>query len=275
MALPLVNKISIVTGAAGGLGKVIAKVFLESGSKVVLVDINQGGLEATKAEFASSGALHIIKANITNEEEVKSIFEETIKVFGSLDILVNNAGIMDRFDAAGTCETELWNKVIAVNLTAPFLMTKYAIQEFQKSAEPAGTILNVCSTGGLFGARAGNDEPHFTFKTVLILNQGVAYTASKHGVVGLTKNTAAMYAKKGIRCNAIAPGGMPTGIMSDMFEKGVVNMENLGITTKTAAVEPGLADLVDVAQAALFLSSDVSKAMTGVILPVDKGWAAY
>jgi NAD(P)-dependent dehydrogenase (short-subunit alcohol dehydrogenase family) len=107
------------------------------------------------------------------------------------------------------------------------------------------------------------------------MNQGVAYTASKHGVVGLTKNTATMYAKKGIRCNAIAPGGMSTGIMSDVFEKGVVNMENLGITTKTAAVEPGLADLTDVAQAALFLSSDVSKAMTGVILPVDKGWAAY
>jgi NAD(P)-dependent dehydrogenase (short-subunit alcohol dehydrogenase family) len=164
MALPLVSKISIVTGAAGGLGKVIAKLFLESGSKVVLVDINQGGLDAAKAELSSSESVHIIKADITNEEEVKSIFEETTKVFGSVDILVNNAGIMDRFDAAGTCETELWNKVIAVNLTAPFLMTKYAIQEFQKSAEPAGTILNVCSTGGLFGARAGNDEPQFRFK---------------------------------------------------------------------------------------------------------------
>jgi NAD(P)-dependent dehydrogenase (short-subunit alcohol dehydrogenase family) len=104
---------------------------------------------------------------------------------------------------------------------------------------------------------------------------GAAYTSSKHGLVGLTKNTAAFYAKKGVRCNAILPGGMSTNIMGDMIQTGKVNMDNIKVTMATQAMEPGISDLTDVADSVLYLCSDQAKAVSGTLMTVDKGWSAY
>jgi NAD(P)-dependent dehydrogenase (short-subunit alcohol dehydrogenase family) len=160
MALSLTTKVAIITGSAGGLGRVIAEKFLQAGAQVVLVDINEERLQVTKTELLAFGQVHSVKADIVREEEVQKVFDEAIDQFGKVDILVNNAGIMDQFDAVGALDKELWDRVIAVNLTAPFLMSKCAINQFEKLDPPGGVILNVASIGGLFGARAGIYSTH-------------------------------------------------------------------------------------------------------------------
>ncbi|WP_349630351.1 SDR family oxidoreductase [Lentilactobacillus sp. Marseille-Q4993] len=173
--------------------------------------------------------------------------------YGKLDIVVNNAGIMDNMAAVGDVTDDMWKKVFAVNTDSVMYSTREAINAFlpQKS----GTILNIASVGGTNGGRAG-----------------AAYTASKHAVVGLTKNTAYMYEPDGIRVNAIAPGGIKTNIsesMKGVDEHGMQRqMVRMGLSP-----EPGSAE--EIANAALFLVSDEASYVNGVVLPVDGGWTVY
>jgi len=153
MALPLTGKSAIVTGAASGLGKAIAEKFLKAGAKVTICDINEERLKSASKELSAHGQVHTIKADITNEESVKEIFETTVEKFGAVDVLVNNAGIMDRFDAVGTLDKELWDKVLAVNLSAPMMMSKWAVNHMVE--RKGGVILNIGSMAGQFGFRAG------------------------------------------------------------------------------------------------------------------------
>jgi NAD(P)-dependent dehydrogenase (short-subunit alcohol dehydrogenase family) len=153
MALPLANKSAIVTGAASGLGKAIAETFLKAGAKVMICDINEDRLKSASEELSAHGEVHTIKADITDEESVKDIFEATIEKFGAVDVLVNNAGIMDQFDAVGTLDKALWDRVLAVNLTAPMMMIKWAVNHMVE--RKAGVILNIGSMSGQFGFRAG------------------------------------------------------------------------------------------------------------------------
>jgi NAD(P)-dependent dehydrogenase (short-subunit alcohol dehydrogenase family) len=160
MALPLTGKSAVVTGAASGLGKAIAEKFLKAGAKVTICDINAERLKSASEELSAHGEVHTIKADITNEESVKEIFEATIGKFGAVDVLVNNAGIMDRFDAVGTLDKELWDRVLAVNLSAPMMMSKWAVNHMVE--RKGGVILNIGSMAGQFGVRAGKGS---IFKT--------------------------------------------------------------------------------------------------------------
>jgi len=161
---------------------------------------------------------------------------------------------MDKFDGAADCEESLWNRVLGINLTGPYLMTKLAVNHFLERNSP-GVILNICSLGGVFGHRSG-----------------AAYTASKHGLVGLTKNTAAAYANNKIRCNAICPGGMQTNIGVAMA--GGVNQAGYAILQKCLASNPGLCDLDEMANLAVFLCGSGSGVLNGAVINADMGWSA-
>jgi NAD(P)-dependent dehydrogenase (short-subunit alcohol dehydrogenase family) len=254
----LAGSTALVTGSAGGLGKAIATAFLKAGANVVICDVNKSMLAECTAELSPLGSLHAITADISNEELATNLVKETVEKFGKLDILVNNAGIMDRFDPPGSCEKEMWDRVLAVNLTAPFMLTKLAVNEFlreDRKEGPGGSILNVGSVASLRGGSAG-----------------VAYTVTKHGLLGLTKNTAAHYAKKGIRCNIIMPGGMDTNIGSSLATG--FNMEGYQLVSKLMEVNPANVKIEEVAKLAVFVSSGDAGYLNGATITVDNGWTA-
>ena len=151
----LAGKTCLVTGGAGGLGKAIATKYLEAGANVVICDVNEERLQQAAAELSSKGTLKTIQADITNPDAVQRLVNEIVKDFQKLDVLVNNAGIMDHFDPVGDLDTGLWDKVIAVNLTAPYLLSKLAVNNMLEQANPNGCIFNIVSVAGKAGWSGG------------------------------------------------------------------------------------------------------------------------
>lgn len=247
------NKVVVITGAGSGMGKAMALQFAAEGAKVIVSDINAERVDSVVNEIKSKGdTVTGVLTNVAKEEEVKKMIDAAIKNYGALDILINNAGVMDDFSPAGEVSNELWNKVIGVNLNGPFYACRLAIPQMLKQGK--GVIINVSSIGGLNGARAG-----------------AAYTASKHGLVGLTKNIGYMYASKGIRCNAIAPGGVNTNIMDGVnANKAGLDIIGKGMVTNTRMGEPS-----EIADLALYLASDRSSNVNGTVIVADGGWTAY
>lgn len=249
----LTKKTALVTGAGSGIGKAIAELFAEQGANVVLTDIHQSNIEAVAAEIAAKGGSAIcVAADITLKADVQLVMKYVRDKYQSLDILVNNAGVMDNFTPVADVTDELWEKVIGTNLNGPFFACREAIPLFLEKG--AGIIINIASVGGLFGGRAG-----------------AAYTASKHGLIGLTKNIGYQYAEKNIRCNAIAPGGVNTNIAYGM-DPQPFGFERMSAGTGNA---PSPTDPAAIAEAALFLASEKSGFINGTVLTVDGGWTAY
>ncbi|KAJ6628791.1 hypothetical protein B0H10DRAFT_2160757 [Mycena sp. CBHHK59/15] len=260
MATPvLAGKTCIVTGGAGGLGKAIAETFLEAGANVVICDFNENLLLACAAELQSKGSLHAVKADVTDQTSIEGLVSETISKFGTLDFLINNAGIMDRFDSAGECDPALWDKVIAVNLTAPFALTRLAVQHMLQQTPSSGVIVNIGSLSSLRGATAG-----------------VAYTASKHGLMGLTKNTAASYGKQGIRCNIILPAGMMTNIGESMMRNGI-NQDGFANMQKAMFCDTAsyVVDTRKVGKMCVHLCTDDGSNFNGAAITIDNGLLSF
>ncbi|MFC4323755.1 SDR family oxidoreductase [Litchfieldia salsa] len=250
----LENKVAVVTGAASGMGKEIAITYAREGAKVVVSDINIDAANLTVEEIASNGGEAIaVKANVAKEEDIQNLIDTAVNTYGTLDILVNNAGIMDNFVPAGDMEDELWEKVFAINTTSVMRSTRKALTIFLE--KESGVIINIASAGGIQGARAG-----------------AAYTASKHAVVGFTKNTGYMYANNGIRCNAIAPGGVETNISATLTN---VNHFGMGRIQPGLAVNPRVGKPEEIANIALFLASDESSFVNGTVIAGDAGWTAF
>lgn len=251
--MKLMGKVAIVTGAASGMGKAMALRFAKEGAKVVAADLNLEGIEAVVKEIEDkNGEAKAVAVNVSQRKDVEKMIDTAVETFGTLDVLVNNAGIMDKMEPVGDVQDEDWERILAVNVKGVMMAMRKAMPIFLE--KESGVIINIASTGGLNGAHAG-----------------ATYTASKHAVVGLTKNTAYMYAEKGIRCNAIAPGAVETNIMA-----GVTDVHEFGAsrTGKTHAAVPRSGTPEEIADVALFLASDDSYFVNGHVLVADAGWTA-
>lgn len=266
IAMRLKDKVALITGAASGNGKAIATRFVSEGAKLMLADINEKGLKEVADMFRQHGyTVETICVDITQEVDIRSMITTTVSLFGRLDILVNNAGIFDMLVPVGDVSDELWDKVLAINLTAPMRAIRYALPVFK--AQGGGVIVNTASIAGFTGARGG----------------GAAYVASKHALIGLTKHTAFCYKEWNIRCNAIAPGRVDTGIRDN--SEHMLRMKNNKISADTENIMQNIsagyvtnqrkANPAEIAAVALFLASDEASFVNGSIFIADGAWTAY
>jgi NAD(P)-dependent dehydrogenase (short-subunit alcohol dehydrogenase family) len=250
----LQGKTAIVTGASSGMGRSIAKLFVQEGAFVCAIARRADRLNDLASETAGMpGRLLPFAGSVTDAEQMEGAFQLLVKEYGQVDILVNNAGILDGITPLGEMTDELWDKIIETNLTAAMKFTRRALADMLP--RKSGVILNIASIGGLFGMRGG-----------------LAYTASKFGMIGITKSVGFTYATSGIRCNAICPGGVSTEIHvgGGAFSKFGSERVSVGTT-----VNPRMGEPEEIATAALFLVSDEASFVNGTTLVVDGGWTSY
>lgn len=242
----------IVTGAGSGIGRAAAIQFAKQGAKVLIADLNEKTANAVVDEIhAMSGIAMAVTGDMSDQAVVEKVVNTAITIHGGLDVLVNNAGIMDSMSANDEVSVEEWDRVIKVNLTAPFLLSRAALPHMLLKGK--GAIVNTASEASFRGSCAGTP-----------------YTVSKHGLIGLTKSDAVMYRNRGIRVNAVAPGGTKTNI-SVVPIPGKKGPEILGGYMANVG---RIAEADEVAAAIVFLASDAASDITGVVLPVDGGWSA-
>ena len=261
----------IVTGGNSGIGLETVLKFLAGGAKVASLDLADSPTQPTEN-------LHYVQCDVTSEDSVKAAIASIIQTLGKIDILVNNAGITDNLEPVAEVSAATWNRVMAVNLTGPFNLLQACIPHMlnnnpvapptappsfsplgeQKPPKPPskGAIINICSAASLHGAAAG-----------------AAYTASKHALLGLSRNTAWMYREQGIRVNAILPGGVLTNMSKNagasISRTGYQTlMPFLGCQSQTILMPGAIADAV------LFLAGPAAESVNGAELAVDGGWNA-
>jgi NAD(P)-dependent dehydrogenase (short-subunit alcohol dehydrogenase family) len=250
MGSNLQGKVTIVTGAASGIGRGAAMVFAANGAKVVVADINEEGGKKTVEEIRSLGGTAIwVRTDVSSAADAKNCVAKAIEEFGRLDCLFSNAGFNPTGTVVDTTE-ELWDRLIDVNLKGMFLMCKYSIPEMKKAGK--GSIVCTASVDG-----------------VLAIRNEAAYIASKGGIISLVKAMALDHALENIRVNCILPGAIRTAL----YEKFI--QENPGIEDQ-AKEHPmnRIGEPEEVAEVAMFLLSDVPTFVTGAIVPVDGGYSA-
>jgi len=246
MNLGLKDKVAIITGSARGLGEAIASTLASQEANIVVTDINGDAAKTTAAKIAETHGVQVLalEHDVSSEESTTKVVEVVMEKFARIDILVNNAGITRDTLLIRMDQTD-WDQVIQTNLTGAFICTKLVAKHMIK--QRSGNIVNISSVVGLMG------------------NVGQAnYCAAKAGLIGLTKTTAKELAKRGICVNAIAPGFIEsdmTAVLSDEIKKIMLGQIPLG--------SYGQPD--DVANAVLFLTSDLAKYITGQVLNVDGG----
>ncbi|MGP9783152.1 short-chain dehydrogenase [Arthrobacter sp. MYb224] len=240
------GKTVIVTGAGSGIGKATALRVAQEGGKVIAADISGERLGELVAENPELSIV-AVAGDITDQHVVDRIVAAGE---GKVDALANVAGIMDKFEPIHEVEDSTWERVFNVNLNSILKLTR-SVVPLMLEAE-SGTVVNVASEAGLRGSAAG-----------------VAYTASKHAVVGMTKNSAVMYGKKGIRFNAVAPGAVQTNIEAPMDSAYAQQ-----VIAPLMSIIPGMATAAQLAASITFLLSDDSTNINGVVLASDTGWSA-
>ncbi|MFP4176654.1 MAG: 3-oxoacyl-[acyl-carrier-protein] reductase [Planctomycetota bacterium] len=241
------DRAALITGASRGIGRAIAERLAEAGADIVGLDVDPEPLEETRELVENAGQRFTpLVADVSEMQQMQAAVKDVVDEFGSLDILVNNAGIT-RDNLLIRMSEEDWESVISVNLTGVFNGTKAAARQMMR--QRSGSIINISSVVGLVG------------------NPGqVNYSASKAGVLGVTKSTAREVATRGVRVNAVAPGYIQTRMteeLGDDARERLLNQIPLG----------SLGEAQDVANAVMFLASDASSYLTGQVISVDGGMA--
>lgn len=248
----LSGKIILVTGGASGIGEAAAKLFASEGASVVVADMSEeSGVSTCRDIEDSGGTCHFVRTNVTVDAEVRNLVSETVRKFGRLDGAFNNAGVEQSWRRLHELDEGEWHRVLDINLTGIFLCMKHEIAAMLSNK--AGSIVNTSSSFGQTAVPYSSD-----------------YTASKHGVLGLSRAAACDYAKDGIRVNALMPGLTRTPMgdrVPELPELHAMFSNFLGILPMARLAEPR-----EIAQGAAWLLSDAASFVTGIGLPVDGGY---
>jgi NAD(P)-dependent dehydrogenase (short-subunit alcohol dehydrogenase family) len=249
----LKGKVGLVTGAGSGIGRATALAMAREGAKVVVSDVDDnGGAETVKLVSDAGGDAFFVHADVSDPKQVEALVKAAVAKYGALHLGVNNAGIAGESAAVGDYTVEGWRKVMSINLDGVFYSMRYEIPAMLASG--GGAIVNISSILGLVG-----------------FPQASAYTAAKHGVVGLTQVAAIEYGQAGIRVNAVNPGFISTPLLTSAGITEGTDMYAF-IAGKHAMNRLGSAD--EIAEGIVWLLSDKASFVTGIPFPIDGGYTA-
>lgn len=245
----LQNKVALVTGGGSGIGRATAQAFAREGARVVIADLNAEGGEETARIIASlGGEACFVRTDVTKAAEVEALIRAAVDAYGRLDCAFNNAGIGGSLTRTANRSEEEWDLTMLVNLKGVWLCMKYELLQMEQQG--GGAIVNTASAAGLIGFQNAS-----------------AYSASKHGVIGLTRSAALEYARRNIRVNAVCPGFTQTAMMDewDTHRPGTAE----GVAQFNPMKRLGTPD--EIAAAVLWLCDEASSFVTGHALSVDGG----
>jgi meso-butanediol dehydrogenase/(S,S)-butanediol dehydrogenase/diacetyl reductase len=245
------DKVALVTGAAAGIGRSIAQRLAAEGANVVLADINAGGAKAVAEEIAASHSVQAAACafDAADPASCKALVASAIDTFGTLDVVCNVAGLQ-QWDHFTQLSDDTWRRLLAINLDSVFFISREAIPHLEQTR---GNIVNIASAAGLIG-----------------IAYNAAYCTAKAGVIALTKSVAVEYAARGVRCNAVAPGGVKAGQAMNPIPEGVDFALIERLSPKTGDMcEPG-----EIAAAVAYLASEEARYITGSVLTIDGGQLA-
>jgi len=247
------GKVALLTGAGSGIGRATALRLAQEGATIVGCDVNREGLDGTLQAIRAVGKdATVVVANVTAQADVDRVVADVLAQHQRIDILGNIAGIMDWFLPAHEVDDETWDRVMAVNVTGVMRLSRRVLPSMM--AQHAGAIVNIASAGSFHGAAAG-----------------VAYTASKHAVIGITRSVAWTYRNEGIRCNAICPGGVTTNIGTTAVPRSEWGFKQL---QPMLALVGEMANPDEIASLFSWLASDEASNVNGALVADDGGWTS-
>ena len=243
------DKAIIVTGAASGIGEAAAHLFIKNGARLLLLDVSPAGEAVARSITQAGGTARFVHTDISDEAAVEAAVASALDNFGGLDGAFNNAAIANCGKTLHELSERDWHRCIDINLTGTFFCLKHEIAAML--AAGGGSIVNTASVAGLVNVAAHAE-----------------YVAAKHGVIGLTRSAAGDYAMRGIRVNAIAPGGVKTAMLAASFAEHPERIEMVNDAHPLGRP----ADPQEIAHAAMWLLSDAASFVTGAVLSVDGGF---
>lgn len=249
----LQNKVALITGAAGGMGEAMARLFAQEGARVLATDIQVEKMNAwVSSEVQKTGAaIACVQHDVASEADWQKVVQQAIDLYGRLDILVNNAGVYLPMETTEATTLDRWNQILAINLNSAFLGAKAALPYLKQAGK--GAIVNISSIAGMVG---GNGAP---------------YSASKAGMRLLTKDQAVEFAPFNIRVNSIHPGGVMTPMVKNILPQDTATLDAM---MKGMCPLGRIGEAVEIAYGALFLASDEASYVTGSELVIDGGMTA-
>ncbi len=251
----LEDKVVVITGGNGGIGKVTSELFAKEGAKLVIADMDtgEGFYDLTNRINEAGGTAIAVPCNVTKQEDVEAVFSKAVETYGKIDVLINLAGIADYFKSIENTDDAMWDRFVAINQTGVFKCCREALKYFK--AQGSGNIINMSAIAGVQG------------------NCGLPYSTTKAAIIGLSKNIAIEYAGTDIRCNALCPGAVYTGMTNPEIYAKMVDQEMFAKVYRYQAPDEEIPpmDAKHQANILLFLASDESYAITGQAIIADRG----